>query len=307
MGESRYAPIVLFTYNRLNHTKKTVDALRKNELASKTELYVFSDAPKIEKDKKAVQEVRNYLETIKGFKKIHIIKRDKNYGVANNLIEGITRVVNKKEKVIMVEDDDLVTKYFLNYMNDALNLYKNEKKVGAICGFTPYFKSEMPETFFLNFFNSWSWGIWKDRWILFEKDGKKLLSEIQKNKLDESFNVNNTYPFIRMLKNQIKGFNDSWAIRLYASLFLSKKLILYPKKSLVENIGFDNTGIHCEGKNYAKTIVSRKKIKVEKIPLAQNKKAYKNLQRYFKGLFWSRLIQKLKRMIKNPIKEIKKI
>ncbi len=157
------SPIALFVYNRLEETQKTIEYLTKNELAEKSKLFIFSDGFKDEKDKLKVNEVRNYLRTIRGFEEIKIIEKEKNYGLANSIIKGVTGVVNEYGKVIVLEDDLLTSPYFLKFMNDALYLYERENRVGAICGYVYSMKEQLPETFFLRFFNSWGWATWKKK------------------------------------------------------------------------------------------------------------------------------------------------
>ncbi len=305
--EKNLAPIALFVYNRPEHTKRTIEALKKNDLANKSDLFVFSDAPKSFKDKQKVNEVRAYLKKIKGFRKVKIIQRKQNFGLANSIIKGVTSIINKYGKIIVLEDDLITSPYFLRYMNSALDLYKNEPKVGAISAYFYNVKKELSETFFLYYFNCWGWATWKDRWNLFEQNGKKLFFDLKKRRFLKLFNVNNTYPFSRILRNQIKGNNDSWAIRWYATLLLNKKLTLYPKKSLVENIGFDNTGVHSQKRDIFKTKLSKRPIKIKKILLEQNSSFYKELQKFFKNIRYERIFKKIKRTLRNPFKELKNL
>ena len=291
------APIVLFVYNRLEHTKKVVEALKKNNFARQSILYIFSDAPKTEKDEYDVKQVRDYIKTIKGFKMVKINEREENYGVAKNLIQAITEVINKYEKVIMLEDDDVTSKYFLEYMNDALNFYEDDKRVLQISPYIYPTKDKLPKTFFLPLVNSWGFGTWKRAWDYFEEDGKKLLTSIEKKEINKKFDIEGTYPYTKMLKNQIKGKNDSWAIRLYASFFLKNGLILYPNKSLVKNIGFDDTGTHGNKTEMFDTTISDSKINIKKITVKINKEAYKSLQKYFKSIFFKRAFNKIGRML----------
>jgi len=298
MNKEELAPIVLFTYNRIEHTKQTIEALKKNNLAKQSILYIFSDATKNEKDRKKVEDVRNYIKTITGFKVVNIIEREFNYGVADNLIDAITEVINKHKKVIMIEDDDLTSKYFLEYMNDALNLYKDDERVFEISPYLYPTKEKLPETFFLPLINSWGFGTWKRAWNYFEKDGTKLLSEIKRRGLGKKFDINGTYPYLKMLRYQVQGKNDSWAIRMYASFFLKEGLVLYPKESLVRNIGFDDTGTHGNKTEMFNTSLSDSKIKVEKISVEINNEAYQALQNYFKSIFFKRFFNKLRRILK---------
>lgn len=239
------APIILFVYNRFTHTLQVVKALLANEQASSSDLFIYSDAPKTEKIQGDVEKIRSYLRNIRGFKSITIVERKTNWGLANNIIDGVTSVVNEYGKVIVLEDDLVVSPYFLKYMNEALDLYEKEEQVACIHGYVYPVKRKLPETFFIKGADCWGWATWKRSWDLFCSDGKALLNEIEKRNLKKEFDFNNSYPYFRMLKDQIEGKNNSWAVRWYASAFLQNKYTLYPGRSLIKQIGVDGSGTHC--------------------------------------------------------------
>jgi hypothetical protein len=278
------APITLFTYNRPWHTKQTIEALQKNNLAHKSDLYIFSDGPKNESANEKVQQVRNYIKTIAGFKNLTIIERKKNIGLGKSIIIGVTEIINKYEKVIVLEDDVVASPFFLNYMNQALNIYKNNEKIGSINSFFYPIGDNLPESFLLRKPDSCGWGTWKNRWSLLNPDAQELYKKIKKTKLINKFNIDGTYPFYQMLKGQIKGLNDSWAIRWYASLFLLNKLNLYYGKPLVKNIGWDGTGTHSGSINIFKNYYYHDKIDKLTIitPTEENTFVLNKLKKYFK-------------------------
>ncbi len=140
----KLAPIVLFVYNRPEHTRRTVESLIKNSLADKSSLFVFSDGAKSDKDSKSVEEVRNYIRTIKSFNKIEITEREKNFGLANSVISGVTEVIESFGKVIVLEDDMISSPFFLKYMNEVLNIFENEQRIFSVTGYT--FPVKIPET-----------------------------------------------------------------------------------------------------------------------------------------------------------------
>ena len=230
------APIVFFAYRRLAHTKQTIQALQDNFLAKESEIFIYSDAPKKPEVVNEVNEVRKYLKTVRGFKKANIIERKKNLGLANSIIDGVSTIVNQYGKVIVIEDDLVTSKYFLNYMNHCLKLYEKDSKVASISAYI-YPIDNLPQSFFIKKSSSWGWATWKRAWRLFEADGKKLLSELENKNLVKEFDFNNSYDYTQMLKDQILAKNDSWGIRWYASVFLKDKLTLYPSYSFVQNIG----------------------------------------------------------------------
>lgn len=231
------APIVLFVYNRPVYTRQTVEALRKNELANESELFIYSDAPKNENALEKVLEVRNYIKSIDGFKKITIIEREKNWGLANSIIDGVTKIVNEYGKIIVLEDDLVTSPYFLKFMNEALEMYKDESKVGSIHGHIYDLKHEFPQTFFIPKIGCWGWATWSKAWALFESDGRKLVEEILTKELVYQFNNNGSYDQFAELNRQANGDSTAWASRFNASLFLHNKLTLYPGRSFVKHIG----------------------------------------------------------------------
>lgn len=230
------APILLFVYNRPEHVKRTLAALEQNILAKESELFIYSDAARSPQDEASVAEVRKIIRTaLPFFKQVNIIERETNWGLARSIIDGVTTQINRYERVIVLEDDLIVAPYFLKFMNDALNTYQHEEKVGHIqaCDFTQ--DASLPDTFLIKWTGSWGWATWKRAWKYFNPDGKALLEELQRRKLTYTFDFNGKYGYTRMLRRQTEGKNNSWAIRWNASLFLNDILSLNVGKSLVQN------------------------------------------------------------------------
>ncbi len=278
------APIILFVYNRPCHTCQVVEALQKNILAKESKLIIYSDGFKSDKDKKEVESVRKYIRTISGFVDVEIIEKTKNFGLAKSIIEGVTEVINRYGKVIVLEDDLVVSPFFLDYMNSALQIYESEDKVASIHGYIFPVKHQLPETFFLRGADCWGWGTWKRAWNFFEKDSNKLLKEIKKRKLTSQFDFGGGYPFLQMLKMQTRGLVDSWAIQWYASTFLKEMLTLYPGRSLVKNIGIDGSGRHGGVVNIFFTELSSMPIKVNRIEIKESHESLLIIKSFYKSL-----------------------
>ena len=296
-----YAPILLFTYNRLAHTRRCVEALLKNSLATESELFIYSDGAKDDTQQAAVNEVRYYIHNIRGFKQITIIQRDENWGLARNIIDGVTTQVNRYGKVIVLEDDLVVTPHFLQFMNDALETYKDEPKVGHIqaCDFTQ--DPTLPDTFLIKWTGSWGWGTWDRAWKHFNPNGQELLQELEERKLTYTFDFNGKYGYTRMLRRQIAGKNNSWAIRWNASLFLKGILSLNVGRSLVQNEGFDGSGTHCGGGGLYASTLHLDRLPVTPIsPIEENTKARQAYVRYYArtNSFWAKAIRRIKRTLK---------
>jgi len=278
------APIVLFVYNRPWHVQKTVEALQANYLAKESDLFIFSDGAKNGKDREAVNEVRGLIRGILAFRRVEIIESPVNKGLSSSIVAGVTSVITQYGKIIVLEDDMVTSPYFLLYMNDALELYRDEEGVISAHGYLYPLRVELPETFLLKGADCWGWGTWKRGWDLFNPDGKFLLSEILRHKLEREFDMNGNYPYTAMLWDNVHGKKDSWAIRWYASAFLNKRLTLYPGKSLVQNVGNDSSGTHCKSTNHFHTFVSDQRIHVRKITIEESVHAKRALHKFYRGV-----------------------
>ena len=290
------APIALFVYNRPWHTQQTVEALLKSEFAEESDLFVFSDAPKNSSSDEKVKAVRGFIRSTTGFKSLTIVERPHNLGLANSIIDGVTNLCNKYGQVIVLEDDLVTSPYFLKYMNDGLDYYRDEERVISIHGYIYPVKAKLPETFFLRGADCWGWATWKRGWDLFELDGEKLLAEIKAQKNIREFNYDGSYDLIGMLYSQIKGKVDSWAIRWYASAFINNKLTLYPGESLVLNIGNDGSGTHCGTTEMFNSSLIKHELNIAKIAIFESSDARSAIVDYFYAsriTFFQRLKNKL--------------
>ena len=296
-----YAPILLFVYNRPEHVRRNIQALLKNELAAESELFIYSDAAKDETSQTAVKEVRAFIRSIQGFKKITITERAENWGLARSIIDGVTTLINRYGRVIVLEDDLVVAPHFLQFMNDALETYRDEERVGHIqaCDFTH--DPSLPDTFLIKWTGSWGWGTWDRAWKHFNADGKALLTELESRKLTYTFDFNGKYGYTRMLRRQIEGKNNSWAIRWNASLFLKDILSLNVGKSLVQNEGFDGSGTNCGGGGLYASELYMERLPVKKIsPIEENIQARNAYVRYYArtNSFMAKAIRRIKRTLK---------
>jgi len=248
------APIVLFVYNRPLHTRQTVESLQKNTLAKESELFIFSDGPKSENDKKDVQAVREYIKEVRDFKSVTIFEREQNLGLAQSIMTGVTETISKYGKIIVLEDDLVVSPYFLSFMNNALNRYETNKRVFSITGYNyPRNLLKIPKnykctTYFGYRCSSWGWATWKDRWSIIDFEIKDFMDFIKDEKKMKIFKKGGD-DLVDMLKDQVEGRIHSWAIKFCYSHFKHNAFCLYPMYSLVKNIGLDGSGINCVKSN----------------------------------------------------------
>lgn len=243
------APVILFVYNRPEHTIKTIEALAKNALAKESSVFIFSDAAKNEDSSEKVQAVRGYIDSLKDeeyFKSITISKAKLNRGLAKSVIEGVSEIINEYGKVIVLEDDLISTPDFLTYMNDALNYYSDLDKVWSISGYN--IPIEIPEDYKDEVYHSfrgcsWGWATWKNRWNQVDWEVKDYEKFKRSRHLRTHFNLGGR-DLAYMLDDQMKGLIDSWAIRWCYSQSKKNLFTIYPVKSRIKNIGLDGTGTH---------------------------------------------------------------
>ncbi len=240
------SPIILFVYNRPEHTKQTVESLLQCKLANESVLYIFSDAPKTDEQKSKVDQVRKYIHCINGFKEIIIEESSVNKGLANSVIYGVSKIFESHESVIVLEDDLIFSSKFLEFMNEALKKYKDDKNIYTISGYSfpiQMLKEYRKDVYLSCRSSSWGWGTWKDKWGKAEWDNSFFSEILNNKKLQNKFNrAGNDYS--PMLIKQLKGVIDSWAIRWAYIQMKNEAHTLFPIKSLVRNIGLDGSGTH---------------------------------------------------------------
>ncbi len=244
------SPIALFCYNRPEHTAQTLKALRDNLLAKDSELFIFCDGPRSERELEKIKEIHKIIDNTSGFKKVVTRKLSLNRGLANSVISGINEIFEKYESVIVLEDDIVTSPNFLSFMNNALEFYRNNKNIFSITGFnypntifrTP---SSCPEKIFFVKGRgcSWGWATWKDRWqkVDFSVNGYKDF--LGSKKIQKQFNKSGKN-LSEMLLLQISEKIDSWAIRVAYHQFKNQLCTVFPLETLVKNIGFDGDGSH---------------------------------------------------------------
>lgn len=239
-----FAPIALFVYNRPIHTQKTITHLLANKEAKDTELFIFSDAAKNKQQVANVTAVRNYIHSIQGFKKITIIEREQNIGLAKSIISGVSDIVQQYGKIIVFEDDLICSPYTLQYFNDALDFYEPYEQIMHINAYNyPIKYVPVHDTFLFRASSSWGWATWQNCWNKFEENIDTLIAQFDKEKIKQ-FSIDHSMNFWQQIHELKNGKNNSWAIRWYASIFLHKGLCVTPKYSLIQNIGADGSGVH---------------------------------------------------------------
>lgn len=243
-----YSPIAIFAYNRPEHLRKTVEALAGDPLARHSDLFIFSDNAKTSEHAANVALVRGYVSRITGFQSVNITERVENMGLANSIEAGVSSLCNRFGRVIVLEDDLLVRPGFLEFINTALDRYENEKSVYQVSGYMypgDYISSD--DACFLPLISCWGWGTWKRAWSEFNLDLSGLDDLKTNADLAYRFNINGSYDYLGMARQQKTGKINSWGICWYLNVFMKNGLTLFPRKSFVQNIGVDSSGTHGAG------------------------------------------------------------
>tara|TARA_B100001741_G_scaffold163105_1_gene134821 strand:- start:3025 stop:3975 length:951 start_codon:yes stop_codon:yes gene_type:complete len=288
MNNSQLSPITIFGYDRPNHLNNLLESLTKNSESKDSIVYFYIDGLNKNTDKS------NYDKTIEvanknwEFGEKKIIVRDKNLGCRDNIISGITEVLDRHKKIIVIEDDLVVSPYFLDYMNNSLSTYEKNKNIWHINGWSH------PKSFFgksgtaVSYIMSpWGWGTWGDRWKIFMNGNyhnKNLISDMSKSKV-KKFNISNLYDFENIIVKHQQNEGSIWDAYWYQGMFLNNGLSIFPTRSHIQNFGFDGTGLHCGENdefntklNQSRTINYSKKIKVHNFYELSFKNFYRKIK-----------------------------
>ena len=298
---SRLAPIALFVYKRPAHVEAVLRNLRANPEFLDSPLYVFADGPRRAEDEPAVAQVRTLVREV-AHPRIVIVEAPRNQGLANSVIQGVSRLCAEYGRAIVVEDDLELSPGFLSFMNDALERYATSDRVMHVSGFT-YPTSRSPShPFFYRNASSWGWAIWRRSWDFFEPDAAKLLAAIEGDRKKKfQFDINGTADYSKMLRLQAERKIDSWSIRWDASMFLREGLSLYPPRSLVRNRGMDGSGTHCGTNSFYEVELAERCFAPFPDEIVENPAFVRGMtefHRKMRGSVWARAWRRLRRIIR---------
>ena len=303
-----YAPIIIFVYNRADHFIQTYNALAACKEAKESDLFIFSDGAKSESCKAKVDEVRAAVNTIKNsgaFKSVTVTESSVNKGLAASVISGVTEVINKYSKAIVVEDDCKVSPFFLNFINKSLDYYKDNRNIGSIAGYTPMI--DLPDSYKDDVFAAYrscscTWATWADRWQNIDWELKYIEDFYKSPKLIKKLNSNGSDRFIRLYR-QTKGNGSSWSVRFGAHLVKNDLITVYPRYSYITNIGCDESGVHSKADDAEKMRVDLSKA-IEN-PVLTDVEIDKQIQKIMKKHYSYGFVSEIKKFIATALIVIK--
>jgi hypothetical protein len=242
------APIALFVYSRPNHTRHVLDSLRRNTLSGQSDLIIFSDAARKPEHEASVNSVRAMIQKVDGFKSVRVVQRDRNLGLAASIEDGVRQICDDYGKVIVVEDDLIVSPYFLAFLNASLDRYEGEASVMQVSAYMfPGSYDAECDALFLPLISCWGWATWKRAWEQYDPKASGFSRLKEDSVLREKFDLGGAYEYFKMLEQQVRGEINSWGIKWLLSVFLHQGVVLYPKHTLVSNTGVDGSGTHGAG------------------------------------------------------------
>lgn len=306
------APIILFVFNRPWHTEQTLEALANNRLACDSTLFIYCDGPKSDtpfEELRKIRQVREIVGKKKWCKEVYIIEGSENKGLAESIISGVTDIVNRYGKIIVLEDDLITSTAFLQYMNDALNMYEAEEKVMHVSAYWFPIKhsNDLPEIFFYNTASCWGWGTWASSWSRLETNAELLKRRIIAQPQGiKRFTIGNSASFMNQLEGNILGRIKTWNVKWYATIFLNGGFSLHPNHSLVNNIGHDGSGMNCGTSSAYHWDNLANRIEVRQIPLVESRLARTMVRRFYKNYNGSsnrhRAVSFISKIVPKPIK-----
>ena len=297
------APIIVFAYNRPIHLKRTLNALAKNNLANESELFIYCDGAKENASKEQYERIlenRKVAHSAIGFKSVSVIKRPYNIGLKANIVSAVTEIVNKYGRVIILEDDIVTSPGYLRFMNEALELYKDDEQVMHISGYMWPHRWPLPETFFYEVpYPGGGWATWARAWKYYDDDAVKLY-HIWENRWDEFNKFGGDYLQKQLVANY-EGRMNTWFIKWHAVMLQRRGWTLYPGKSLTNNIGFDSTATNSHI-THKFDVVPVDSINVKRKPICGNRIAEHEIYAFYQGRWYNRrrrtaLIKKIMNII----------
>jgi Glycosyl transferase family 2 len=279
MEKSRKAPVAVFVYARPEHTRVTLNSLRANIGAEDTEVFVYSDAAKTKESEAIVEEVRALVRGFQGFKSLVLIERQHNLGLAASIKDGVTDLCGRFGRAIILEDDLCTSPYFLDFMNDALDRYESDTRVMHVSGYVYPVEGTLAETFLLRIPMCWGWATWARAW---ERYSEVVPRGRERYSLKRYLNFGGSADFWDQIYLNERGRIKTWFVFWYLTLARLDGMALFPKHSLVRNIGNDGTGVHNVNSDAFDVRLAETRIKVHEIPIGEDAQVYKMHQKYFK-------------------------
>jgi hypothetical protein len=239
-------PVAFFSYNRPDHAGRVLESLARCRRLDECRAYLYCDGPKGDRDRAVVEASRQVVREWASKLGSEMIVRSRNLGLAKSIVTGVTDLCREYGRVIVIEDDLILSPDFIDYMLQALDRYQDAPQVYQISGYMfPVKLTATTDAVFLPLTTTWGWATWERAWRLFDWQAVGALEALSDPAVQRRFDLDDAYPYSAMLRDRLAGKNDSWGILWWWTVFKRDGLALHPRHSLVSNRGFDGSGVHC--------------------------------------------------------------
>ncbi len=274
--------ITIFAFNRPDHLENLLNSLSINKESEYLPILFYIDGVRNNSDKLKNFKIKSLINNFRKFlPNSKIIERKENIGSKSNIINGVSETLDIYDAVIVLEDDLILDKYFINYMLKGLEKYANNREVFHVSGFSFIKQEEKGKSIFTRYMNCWGWATWSNRWALLNRNTKELEKSFTKEEIYK-FNLDNSHDFFRQLIENRMGIINTWAIFWYVTIFKNNGLCLTPINSLVLNKGYDGSGERL-GENIDQLDLSNQIITIFPDNIVEDKKYFEKLKIYFKS------------------------
>lgn len=230
------APIAVFAYDRVDKLSNMMSTLEACRGFSESPIFIYVDGPKGAADRASVDSVRRLVDGLRS-PNISSFFRNENLGLRRSIFAGVTEVVRKYGRVVVLEDDLVLAPIALDYFNNALDRYESMHRVWSVAGYM-YDVSALRNreaTLALPFAHPWGWATWLRAWQQFALDNRPTERQLNSGSFRAAFDMDGLYPFTAQLRNSIEGRVDSWFIHWYYTIFQCGGVSIFPPRRVLDN------------------------------------------------------------------------
>ncbi|MGV0646772.1 hypothetical protein ABQE44_25665 [Mycolicibacterium sp. XJ2546] len=255
--ESILAPIAVFAYNRPDRLAALMRSLERCEGFSRSPIKIFVDGPRSQVDRTAVDDVRTFVTGLAHPNVGHVISPT-NKGLRNSVFEGVSQLLAEYDRVIVLEDDLVLSPIALSYFNEALDYYAADPRVWSVSGYIPDVPKlrDFPRAVILPSAHSWGWATWSRAWRQFDLDARPRDENLRAESFRQVIDMNGYHRFRFALSLSIAGYTDSWYLHWLYTIVQHGGRSVFPPRRVLYNYGV-SAGTHGGRFNPQERLVKR--------------------------------------------------
>ena len=232
---------------RPEYARRTFEAIK---LAQPKSLYFYSNKGRLEKEGEIERnnQIRSFVDEIDWPCELHTWFRDECVNVYDSLRGAINWLFDNEEEGIILEEDCVPTLGFFSYVDQMIQMFRNEDKVWYVSGDNPFnLNPSGHEYIYSRYHLMYGWATWKDRWQKIQW-GDFGVQYILENKI--CYQLFKTKSQAREREQHLMNCKDflfqtnCWDYALGFTVDKNRGVGVYPVTHLVHNIGL--SGQHHE-------------------------------------------------------------